>query len=80
MGGIMSGAVEQLRNSHPGEWLLIRLDGPEAETGILLAASKDPEHIDRELEKRARLEGTRLRPLYVTYSIPESGELPYFAY
>lgn len=76
----MHGTFEQLREQNVGKWLLIRLDGPEAERGTLVAANEDAEVLDRELEKHARLQGTRLRPLYVTYSLPENQELPYFAF
>ena len=76
----MQGTVEQLRERNPGKWLLIRLDGPEAETGILLAANEDPDSIDGELAKHARRGGTQARPLYVTYSIADDQELPYFAF
>ena len=76
----MQGTFEQLREQNPGKWLLIRLDSPEAETGTLLAAAEDPERIDVELVSYARKGGSLSRPLYVTYSIPEGQELPYFAF
>ena len=76
----MNGTLEHLRERHPGEWLLIRLDGPEAETGTVLAANEDPEVIDRELVSQARKGGTRSRPLYVTFSVREGQELPPFAF
>jgi predicted aspartyl protease len=58
---------------------LIELDGSEAEEGTVLAAHKDPELVDKELEKYSQLKMIHLRPLYVTYSIPEGQELPVFA-
>jgi hypothetical protein len=45
----------------------------------LLAAHKDPEHVDRELAKQSRLKLVHPQPLYVTYSLPEGQELPAFA-
>lgn len=50
----MHGALEQLRDQHPGKWLLIRLDGPEAETGTVLAAHENAEVVDEKLEKHFR--------------------------
>jgi hypothetical protein len=35
--------------------------------------------VDKELEKYSQLKMIHLRPLYVTYSIPEGQELPVFA-
>jgi len=77
--GTMHGTLEQLRDRHPGKWLLIRLDGSEAEEGTLLAADKDPERVDRELEKYSRQKLIHPGPLYVTYSLPKGQELPAFA-
>lgn len=74
----MRGTTEQLRNQNPGKWLLIRLDGPEAETGTLLAADKDPQRVEEEMGKRFRSRDMAGRPLYVTYSIPEGKTLPAF--
>jgi hypothetical protein len=37
----MRGTFEDLRAAHRGEWLLIRTDGKEAQTGTLLFADKD---------------------------------------
>jgi len=68
-----------LRDRYPGKWLLIRLDGSDAEEGTLLAAHKDPEHVDRELEKYSRLKLIHPEPLYLTYSLSEGEELPAFA-
>jgi hypothetical protein len=34
----MHGTLEQLRERNPGKWLLIELDGSEAEEGTVLAA------------------------------------------
>ena len=75
----MRGTLEQLRDLHPGKWLLIQLDEPEAEEGTVLAAHEDPELVDKELERYSQLKTTYRRPLYVTYSIPEGQELPAFA-
>ena len=76
----MQGTLEQFRDQNPGKWLLIRLDEPDAEAGTLLAADEDLEPIDRELVGHARRGGTQSRPLYVTYSVVEGQELPYFAF
>lgn len=75
----MHGTLEQLRERNPGKWLLIQLDGSEAEEGTVLAAHEDPEMVDRELEKYSQLKMIHRKPLYVTYSIPEGQELPAFA-
>ena len=75
----MHGTLEQLRDRYPGKWLLIELDGSEAEEGTVLAADKDPEVVDKELEKHSQLRMIRRKPLYVTYSIPEGQDLPAFA-
>jgi hypothetical protein len=75
----MHGTLEQLRDRYPGKWLLIRLDGSEAEEGTVLAADKDPERVDRELEKYSRLKLVHPKPLYVTYSLPEGQDPPAFA-
>ncbi len=63
----MRGTAEQLRERHPGKWLLIRLDGPETESGELVAADKDPAMLD----ELVMGDSDRSRPLYLTYSIPE---------
>lgn len=76
----MHGSFEQLREQNPGKWLLIRLDGPEAETGELLAANEDPGGVDNELARHTRLGGSRSRSLYVTFSMAEGQEFPYFAF
>lgn len=75
----MHGTLEQLRDRNPGKWLLIELDGPEAEEGAVLAAHENPELVDIELEKYSRLKLIHPGPLYVTYSIPEGQEFPAFA-
>ena len=75
----MHGTLEQLRNLNPGKWLLIQLDGSDAQEGTLLAAHEDPEVVDSELERRFQPHRSRQTPLYVTYSIPEGQELPAFA-
>ena len=72
----MHGTLEQLRDRHPGKWLLIQLDESEAEEGTLLAAHEDPEVVDRELERRFQPKKSRRMPLYVTYSVPEGQDLP----
>jgi hypothetical protein len=72
----MHGTLEQLRDHYQGKWLLIELDGSEAEEGTVLAADEDPEVVDEELERRFRPRTSRRRPLYVTYSIPEGQDLP----
>ena len=75
----MHGTLDQLRDLYPGKWLLIRLDGSDAEEGTLLAAHKDPKRVDRALTKQSRLKLAHPQPLYVTYSWPEGQELPAFA-
>ncbi len=72
-------SLEQLRAENPGKWLLVRLEGPEAETGTLIAAQEEPALIEMEMEKRFRSRDFGGRPLYVTYAIPEGEELPSFA-
>jgi hypothetical protein len=72
----MHGTLEQLRDLNPGKWLLIQLDGSDAQEGTLLAAHEDPEVVDREFEKRFRPNKSRRAPLYVTYSVPEGQDLP----
>jgi hypothetical protein len=75
----MHGTLDQLRDHYPGKWLLIRLDGSDAEEGTVVAAHEDPERVDRELEKYSRLKLIHPEPLYLTYSLPEGEELPAFA-
>jgi len=70
----MRGTAEQLRKRHPGMWLLIRLDGPETESGELVAAHEDPAVLD----KLVVGDSDQSRPLYLTYSIPEGDPLPAF--
>jgi hypothetical protein len=72
----MHGTLEELRDYYLGKWLLIELDGSQAEKGTVLAAHEDPEMVDEELERRFRPKMSRRRPLYVTYSIPEGQDLP----
>ncbi len=71
----MRGTAEQLRKRHPGMWLLIRLDGPEAEAGELLAANEDPAALDKLLAGGS----DRSHPLYLTYSVSDKEPLPAFA-
>ena len=75
----MHGTLEELRNRHPGKWLLIQLDDSEADEGTVLAVHDDPELVDRKLMKYSQLKMVHRKPLYVTYSIPEGQELPAFA-
>ena len=75
----MHGTLEELRGKYPGKWLLIELEGSEAEEGAVLVAHKDPEVVDEEMERVLRLKKIRRKPLYVTYSIPEGQDLPAFA-
>ncbi len=72
----MHGTLEQLRDRYPGKWLLIRLDGSEADEGTVLAAHEDPQVVDKELEKHFQPRMSRQKPLYVTYSLPEGQDLP----
>jgi hypothetical protein len=71
----MRGTAEQLRKSHPGLWLLIRLDGPETESGELVAAHEDPAALDEILTAAGP---DRTHPLHLTYSVPEGDSLPAF--
>lgn len=75
----MHGTLEELRDKHPGKWLLIELDGSEADEGTVLVAHEDPERVDEEMARILRLKMSRRKPLYVTYSIPEGQDLPAFA-
>ncbi|MBA3423338.1 MAG: hypothetical protein ACR2HO_07225 [Rubrobacteraceae bacterium] len=75
----MHGTLEHLRNSNPGKWLLILLDGPDAEEGTVLFAHDDPETIDAELEKWAYPRSVEAGPLYLTYALAEGEKLPAFA-
>ena len=75
----MHGTLKELRDNYPGNWLLIELDGSEAEEGTVLVAHKNPEVVDEEMERVLRLKMIRRKPLYVTYSIPEGQDLPAFA-
>lgn len=58
---------------------MIELDGSDAEEGMVLVAHKDPDVVDKEMERVAQLKMIRRKPLYVTYSIPEGQDLPAFA-
>ncbi len=75
----MHDTLEQLRERNPGKWLLIRLDGPEGETGTVIAANKSAERIEAEMGKRFRSVDMAGRPLYVTYSSPKDETLPAYA-
>jgi hypothetical protein len=75
----MHGTLEELRDKYPGKWLLIELEGSEAEEGTVLVAHEDPEVVDAQMEMVLRLKMIRRKPLYVTYSIPEGQDLPAFA-
>jgi hypothetical protein len=75
----MHGTLEELRDSYPGKWLLIQLDGPEADEGTVLAAHENPESIDEELERLASNGLKPEKPLYLTYSVAEGEDLPAFA-
>lgn len=74
--GQMHGTLEQLRDCHPGAWLLIQLDHSEAEEGTVLFAHEDPEVVDKELERHFQPKRSRQKPLYITYSVPEGQDLP----
>jgi len=75
----MHGTLDELRELNPGKWLLIELDGSEADEGTVLAAHENPEVVDKELERYSQLRMIHRKPLYVTYSISEGQELPAFA-
>lgn len=72
----MHGTLERLRELNQGKWLLIRLDGSDAEEGTVLAAHENLEVVDAELERRFQPETSLQTPLYVTYSHPEGQDLP----
>ncbi len=72
----MHGTLERLRELNQGKWLLIQLDGSEAEEGTVLAAHENLEVVDEEMEKHFRPEMSHRTPLYVTYSLPEGQDLP----
>jgi len=57
-------------------WLLIQLDGSEAETGTVLVADEDPNVVYGQMAKHFQFNGSAEKPLYVTYSIPQGEELP----
>jgi hypothetical protein len=76
---VMHGTLEELRDHYRGKWLLIELDGSEAEEGTVLVAHEAPETVDKEMERVSRLKMIRREPLYVTYSIPEGQDLPAIA-
>lgn len=67
----MHGTFEQLRAAHPGKWLLIRTDGREAQTGILLFVHEDPNRVGEEMLRQPK-EPKGKRPLYITYSETEA--------
>jgi hypothetical protein len=75
----MYGTLEQLRDCHPGMWLLIRLDGPEAETGTTLVTHEDPNVVYEQMSEYLRPSESAEQPLYVTYSIAKGEELPNIA-
>jgi hypothetical protein len=68
--------LENLRDRYQGMWLLIRLDGSEAEEGTLLAAHESPEVVDQAFEKHFQASKSSHQPLYVTYSLLEGQEVP----
>lgn len=73
----MHGTFDELREAHPGKWLLIRTDGPEEQTGTLLFADKDHDRVGEEMLRQPK-ELDKERPLYITWSIPDDDELPAF--
>lgn len=75
----MHGTFEEIRAQNPGKWLLIQLDGPEAEAGTLLFVHEDPELVEDETDKRFDLESSRVRPLYLTYAVHEDQSQPVYA-
>jgi hypothetical protein len=68
----MHGTLEALRDHYPGKWLLIELDDSEAETGTVLVAHKDPEIVDRELERVSRLKMIRRNPCTLPTPYPRA--------
>ncbi len=75
----MRGNVEGLRAAYPEEWVLIRTDGKEAQTGTLLFADKDADRVGEEVLRQSE-ERDREQPLYITWSVPEGRELPAFSH
>lgn len=74
----MHGTFDELREAHPGKWLLIRTDGREAETGTLLFVHEDPKRVGKAMVDEPDKELDKERPLYITWSIPDDSELPAF--
>jgi hypothetical protein len=74
----MHGTFDELREAHPGKWLLIRTDGREADTGTLLFVHEDPKIVGRALVDEPDGGNGEERPLYITWSIPDDSELPAF--
>lgn len=75
----MHGTLDQLRSANPGKWLLIRLDGPDADTGKVLFAHESEDALDAELENWSYPRSVEEGPLYLTYALAEGEELPAFA-
>ncbi len=73
----MRGTFGELRDARPGRWLLIRTDGPEAETGTLLFVHEDPKRVGKALvDEPDGDNGAKSAPF--TWSIPDDDELPAF--
>jgi gag-polyprotein putative aspartyl protease len=51
---------------------------PKSKTGALLFAHEDPDRVDEELLRQPK-DQDKERPLYVTWSVSEDGDLPAFA-
>ena len=56
--------------------LIVRFRSNATQESTVLAAHEDPEVVDKELERRFQPRMSRLKPLYVTYSVPEGQDLP----
>ncbi len=72
----MHGTFDELRDAHPGKWLLIRKDHRESETGNLLFVHEDPKRVGKALVDEPHTDLDKEHPLYTTYSFtPEDDEL-----
>ena len=69
----MHGTFDELREAHPGQWLLIRTDGRDSGTGTLLFVDKDPDRVDEALLQQPNDSGKK-QPLYTTYSFTEEDD------
>lgn len=66
----MHGTFDELREAHPGTWLLILLDHRESDSGTLLFVHENHKRVGEEMLRQPR-ELDKDRPLYLTYSETE---------